>query len=77
MPVGRGSRPGSSRTRQLVCPNGQLRLKQGEQSSASEAIDARSDSGGVKSGELDPYTAVTGTPTAHATCISPESFVTT
>jgi hypothetical protein len=35
------------------------------------------DKGGVKVGELDPKSAVTCRPSAAATCINPESFVTT
>ena len=64
-------------SRQLVCPSGHIRLKQGEHGKDFVRILALSESGGVYLGELDPNNAIKGLSSAAATCIKPESLVTT
>ena len=64
-------------SRQLVCPRGHTRSKQGEHGNALVRTLALSESGGVYSGELEPNKAIKGLLRAAATCIKPESLVTT
>ncbi len=63
--------------KQRVCVNGQSRLKHGEQSRFNDIIRALLLSGGVKLGSDEPYNAIIFLSSAAATCIKPESFVTT
>ena len=60
-----------------MCPSGHTRLKQGEHGKALVSTFALSESGGVYSGELEPNKAIKGLLRAAATCIRPESLVTT
>ena len=61
----------------LKCPSGHSRLKHGLHSMSILATRANGDKGGVYSGDDEPNSATTGTPTAAAACISPESLLTT
>jgi len=66
----------------LKCPSGHTRAKQGLQAMPIVAMRADpgcddSDSGGVCAGLEDPYSATSALPSAAATCISPESLLTT
>ncbi len=54
-----------------------MRSKHGLQSRCSHSVVARGDSGGVWRGSLDPNSATCGRCNAAATCISPESLLTT
>ena len=54
-----------------------LTLEAGRQFNGKPITSANSVSGGVKAGDVEPYIATNGVPTAAATCISPESLVTT
>ena len=77
----RPARARASSVRQRVWPKRQTRSKQGAQSSRSSSFShstrARGFSGGVCSGLVEPNTAACGTPNAAATCIRPESLLTT
>src|SRR5574343_42479 len=68
---------GVSLFRQSRWPSGHSRLKQGLQSRVRLTMAARSESGGVKPGDEEPYKATIGRSRAAATCISPESLHTT
>src|SRR5574343_1396749 len=68
---------GVSLFRQSRWPSGHSRLKQGLQSRFRLTMSARSESGGVKPGDDEPYRATIGRSRAAATCISPESLHTT
>src|SRR5687768_11213093 len=61
----------------LKCPSGHSRLKQGLHAMSIFATCAIDDSGGVYTGDDEPNSATSGTPTAAAACINPESFDTT
>src|SRR5690242_18900224 len=61
----------------LKWPSGHSRLKQGLHSMSSLATRASGERGGVYSGDDEPKSATTGTPTAAAACIRPESLLTT
>src|SRR4029453_3898217 len=61
----------------LKCPSGHSRLKQGLQAMSILATRAIGDSGGVYTGDDDPNSATSGTPTAAAACMRPESLLTT
>src|SRR5690349_25168998 len=61
----------------LKCPSGHSRLKHGLQTMSIFAICAVGDSGGVYTGDDEPNNATSGTPTAAAACINPESLETT
>ena len=61
----------------LKWPSGHSRLKQGLQTMSIFAIFARGDSGGVYAGDDEPNSATSGTPTAAAACMRPESLLTT
>lgn len=61
-----------------MCPRGQVRLKQGRQGkSSTKRLCAFLLKGGVNLSEVEPYITVTGTSTAQAICINPESLLTT
>src|SRR6185369_16610784 len=61
----------------LKWPSGQTRWKQGLQSTFSQTTRAAVDRGGVCSGLDEPNRATWRVPVAAATCIRPESLVTT
>src|SRR4030095_14380848 len=61
----------------LKCPSGHSRLKHGLHSMSILATRASGESGGVYSGDDEPKSATTGTPTAAAACIRHESLLTT
>src|SRR5689334_21351149 len=61
----------------LKCPSGHSRLKHGLHEMSMRAICAVGDSGGVYAGDDEPKSATSGTPTAAAACMSPESLETT
>ena len=58
----------------LKWPSGHSRLKQGLQAMSILATCASGESGGVYTGDDEPNSATTGTPTAAAACMSPESL---
>ena len=58
-------------------PSGHARWKQGLHSTRSHSTRAAADRGGVCSGLDEPNSATCGRPSAAATCMRPESFVTT
>ena len=58
-------------------PSGHSRAKQGLHSISSQSTRALSESGGVCRGLEEPNSATSGRPSAAATCIRPESLVTT
>src|SRR3972149_4995500 len=62
---------------QRKCPSGHARAWQGLHSIFSQSTRAAEDGGGVCSGLDEPNSATWGVPVAAATCISPESLVTT
>src|SRR5450432_4298163 len=61
----------------LKCPSGHSRLKHGLHSMSILAISATGESGGVYTGDDEPNSATSGTPTAAAACMRPESLLTT
>src|SRR5512146_3559709 len=62
---------------QSKCPSGHSRLKHGLHGKSSLRIFASLDIGGVNRGLLEPYSATRGFARAAATCMSPESLLTT
>src|SRR5690606_19779664 len=68
---------GSSRLRQSRCCKGHSRLKQGLQGRSRDNSFARVPSGGVNAAEVEPYGTTSGRPRLAATCIRPESLLTT
>src|SRR5690606_26039334 len=56
------TRAGSMSFKQLVCPSGQVRSKQGLQSRWSHSMRARGERGGVWRGSEEPKTATWGRP---------------
>src|SRR5690606_38620259 len=71
------TRDGSSCIMQLKCPSGHSRRKHGLHGSPSVRMRASSESGGVYEGLLEPKSATSGRPSAAATCMRPESLLTT
>src|SRR5664279_4254780 len=61
----------------LKCPRGHSRLKHGLHSMSILAMRATGDSGGVYTGDDEPNSATSGTPTAAAACMRPESLLMT
>src|SRR5258708_38460685 len=76
-PSAASTRAGSSFTRQLVWPSGQVRLKHGLQESCSETMCALADSGGGNAGLDEPEIAAIGRASAAATGMRPEALGTT
>jgi hypothetical protein len=62
---------------QRKCPSGHTRAKHGLHSRCSHSTRERADSGGVCSGLEEPNRATCGRSSAAATCIKPESLLTT
>src|SRR5207249_8425298 len=71
------TRSGASSFMHLKCPSGHSRAKHGLHSIPVRTTRALAERGGVCSGLDEPYSATTGRPTPAATCISPESLLTT
>src|SRR6185295_12991044 len=61
----------------LKCPSGHSRSKHGLHSTLSQSTCERPAAGGVFSGLDEPKSATSGRPSAAATCIRPESLLTT
>src|SRR5450759_295873 len=80
--ISASTRAGRRSFMHLKCLSGHSRAKQGLHSMSIFTMRANpgcddSDSGGVWAGLEDPYSATSGLPSAAATCISPESLLTT
>ena len=59
----------------LKWPSGHSRWKHGLHAMSMRAMCATVDSGGVYAGDDDPNSATSGTPTAAAACMRPESLL--
>src|SRR5207248_6117354 len=71
------TRSGASSFMHLKCPSGHSRAKHGLHSIPVLTMRWLRASGGVCSGLEEPYSATTGRPTPAATCMRPESLLTT
>ena len=77
--ISASTRAGARSFMHLKCISGHSRAKQGLHSMSMLTMRANPacDSGGVCAGLDDPYNAISGFPSAAATCIRPESLLTT